>query len=359
MIRLSRAPGRPSRGRSLFVSALAVCASLAPACSSQPQHPSLVSTVSGSGTSGASNAGLGDAGASTSADAGAPTTNDAGAGGQSGETATSPGDDAGSGATSGSRLPPAVCSKIASWSDSVSVQNVSSDLGEILLSMTADELDLAFLRVGLLYVAHRATRSADFEIGDPIGIPASWTVAAGASLSGDGKRLLLSGDGVSKLGELTRSSRTAAFGTTVDTTAFSMVNQDAQYTGKLYAAPAVSPGDDQLFFNSAFPDGGSNVVVSTRKGSEPWSTPSIVSSHELDGDTGMRRLPNSVSSDALTLFYFNEESMQEEARWRDTAVLNSPLYDMMSLGERRGATPNSTCDRLYSEFDSDVVVEKD
>ena len=318
--------------------------------------------MSASGASGTPGAGVGaDAGASADAGAGAPTTNGAGAAGEGGETETGTGDDGfgGTGAGTGPGLAPPVCSKVASWSGRISVGNVSSDLGETLLSVTADELDLAFLRSGLLYVAHRATRSAEFELTDPIAIPGGWTVATGASLSGDGKRLLLSGDGESKLGELTRSSRTAAFGSTVDTTAFSAVNQDALYTGKMYAAPAVSAGDDQLFFNSAFPDGGSNVVVSTRKGSEAWSAPSIVSSPALDGDTGMRRLPSSVSSDALTLFYFNEESMHEEARWRDTAVLNSPLSDMMSLGERRGATPNSSCDRLYSEFDSDVVVEKD
>ncbi|MET0791428.1 MAG: hypothetical protein ABW061_07895, partial [Polyangiaceae bacterium] len=72
-----------------------------------------------------------------------------------------------------------------------------------------------------------------------------------------------------------------------------------------------------------------------------------------------RRLPNSLSADALTLFYFNEESMQEEARWRDTTVPSSLLYDMQSLGERRGATPNAACDRLYSALDGDVVAEKD
>ena len=59
------------------------------------------------------------------------------------------------------------------------------------------------------------------------------------------------------------------------------------------------------------------------------------------------------------MFYFNEESAHEEARFRATSALTSALYDMLSLGERRGATPNSACDRLYSESNSDVVVEKD
>ncbi len=254
---------------------------------------------------------------------------------------------------------PSSCSKTAKWTHAVSVANVSSTADETLLSATPDELDLAFVRDGSLYVAHRAKVSSTFDIGQPVVIPTGWTVRAGASLSADGKRLLLSGDGESKLGELTRSNRGGAFSAEVDTTAFAQVNQDALYTGKIYAFPAVSPGDDQLFYNSAFPSGGSSVVISTRTGEAAWSTPQTVAGGTLDGKSGSRRLPSSVSADARTLFYFNEESMNEEARWRDSALPNSPLYDMLSLGERRGAVPNSACDRLYSESDSDVVVETD
>jgi hypothetical protein len=137
------------------------------------------------------------------------------------------------------------------------------------------------------------------------------------------------------------------------------VNQDAVYTGKLYAYPVVSPGDDQLFFNSTFPLSVSTVVVSTRSGSDAWSAPVKLTSVLLDGESKTRRLPSGVSADARTLFYFNEETMQEEARFRDTPTLQSPLYDMVSLGARRGATPNAACNRLYSSATGDVVVEKD
>jgi hypothetical protein len=337
-----------SPARWLTVSTAAVCVSvvLQPACSSDSKHPSLISTGGGSDSNAGSSAG-GAAGT-------APGTDDAAGG--SGDGNSTPGS---AGSAGAAVTVPAMCSKTATWSGAVTLKGISGPSVETLLSTTPDELDLAFTRDGALYVAHRAQVSDDFEVGAPIVVEAGWAVSNGASLSADGKRLVLAGDGESKLGELTRSSRTTPFEGSVDATAFQQVNHDAVYTGRIYAAPVVSAGDDQLFFNSAYPTGGSTVVVATRKGDGPWSTPTRLASDALDGEIGKRRLPNSVSADTRTLFYFNEESMQEEARWRESAVLSSPLYDMLSLGTRRGATPNSACDRLYSEADSDVVVEKD
>jgi hypothetical protein len=257
-------------------------------------------------------------------------------------------------------IAPSVCSETAKWSGASSVDPVSSAATETLLSVTPDELDLAFLRGTALYVAHRMEAGASFSVGSPITVPSGWSVAQGAALSPDGKRLLLVSDPDQKeLGELTRPSRDSVFGGDVDESAFAAVNQDAIYTGKLYAYPVVSPGDDQLFFNSAFPMGGSTVVVSTRSGSDAWSAPVKLTGVLLDGESKARRLPSGVSADARTLFYFNEETMLEEARFRDTPTIESPLYDMVSLGARQGAAPNAACNRLYSSSTGDVVVEKD
>ena len=211
-----------------------------------------------------------------------------------------------------------------------------------------------------MYVAHRARVSDAFDIGTPVAIPTGWSTAQGASLSADGKRLILVGDPEQyKLGEMTRVTRDAAFAGDVDESAFASVNQSSTYTGKIYAYPVVSARDDQLYFNSAYPDAGSTVVVSTRDADGVWLAPTQLSGVVLDGAVGKRRLPTGVSSDERTLFYFNEETAHEEARFRDTSQQSSPLYDMITLGTRRGAIPNLACDRLYSESNSDVVVEQD
>jgi hypothetical protein len=126
----------------------------------------------------------------------------------------------------------------------------------------------------------------------------------------------------------------------------------------VYAWPTVSAGDDQLFFNSAL-DSDSTIVRSTRTGQNTWNAPRAVNGGSLEGAAGQRRLPSGVSADGRTLFYFNEESAEQEARWRATSDASSPLYDMRSLGKRRGAVPNTACNRLYSEANGDVVVEED
>ena len=326
------------------------------ACSSDASHPAGVSS------GGDEQAGSAHGGTSANAGRGGQTVADGGEGGVFSGGAAGEGGGAGAADVGPGRPPigPSTCSITAKWSGASSVDPVSSAAVETLLSATADELDLAFMRGGALYVAHRAQASAAFSIGSPITIPSGWSIAQGAGLSPDGKRLVLVSDpDQRKLGEMTRASRDGEFSGDVDETAFAGVNEDAIYTGKLYAYPVVSPGDDQLMFNSSFPMAASTVVVSTRSGSDAWSSPVKLTDQLLDGGATTRRLPSGISADARTLFYFNEASMLEEARFRDTPSLGSPLYDMVSLGARRGASPNTACNRLYSSSAGDVVVEED
>jgi hypothetical protein len=335
-----------------------VCLALfaaAGACSSDAKHPAGVSSAGGD------QAGNSHAGTGASAGIAGRAGNASADGGEGGAAADSSGGEAGRADVPTDQPPvtPSACSETAKWSGASSLDPVSSAADEALLSVTADELDLAFQRGTALYVAHRAQASAAFDIGSPIAIPSGWSVAQGAGLSPDGKRLVLVSDpDQRKLGEMTRASRDGVFSGDVDESAFAGVNQDAVYTGRLYAYPAVSPNDDQLFFNSSFPMGASTVVVSTRGTGEAWSAPVKLTSELLDGESKTRRLPSGVSADARTLFYFNEASMLEEARFRDTPSIESPLYDMVSLGARHGASPNTACNRLYSSS-GDVVVEKD
>jgi hypothetical protein len=253
---------------------------------------------------------------------------------------------------------PSTCSETAMWSNATNVASVSTTAGEVLLSVTSDELDLAFLRSGALYVAHRADADGTFTVSAAIAIPDGWTATEGAALSADGKRLILISTDQTMLGEMTRSTRDAAFAGALDESAFTTLNQTSTYSGNIYASPALSPDDLQLFLNSTSPGGGSTIVASTRTASAPWTAPTRVTS-ALDGDAGARRLPTGISADERTLFYFNEGTMNEEARWRDTPQITSALYDMVNLGARRGAQPNAACDRLYSQSSGDVVVEQD
>ena len=346
---------------------LLACASLScafNACSSDSGgHPSLVEDPSGGGDSATGSAGSAGHAGSHVGEAGVAG-DDIGVGGDN------VGGDAGSPplATAGAPpvVGPAACSEKATWGTPSALDAVSTAAEETLLSVTLDELDLAFSRGGALYVAHRANSGSAFGALVPIVLPAGWSAKQGAGLSADGKRLVLVSDDQKKLAELTRATRDQPFSGGVDESAFTAVNQDAVYTGKVYASPVVSGRDDQLIYNSALADlsapytyVSSTVVYSTRAGSSAWSAPRQLQVKVLDGAAAARRLPTGLSADQRTLFYFNEETMQEEGRWRAANSASSPLYDVVSLGMRRGAAPNSACDRLYSGANGDVVVEKD
>lgn len=335
--------------------ALAALSGIASACSSDSAHPSLVGAgeqPSDGGRPSAGGDGSDSAGASGEDNADAGATN---AMGGSGGLPLEPGNVGGQAPSA-----PAVCDIAAHWSSAKDVAGVASGANESLLAVTADELDLAFLRDDQVYVAHRSKRDAAFTVGSAVVMPSGWSASHGAALSADGKRLVLVSDPDRKmLGELTRASRDSQFAGDVDTSAFAVVNQDSLFSGRIYASPTISTGDDQLFFNSAFPDADSTVVASTRNAEGVWSAPRSLSAGVFDGTSEHRRLPTGVAADGRTLFYFNEESGDQEARFRSTNSLDSPLYDMRSLGKRRGATPNAACDRLYSEADGNVVVETD
>jgi hypothetical protein len=340
------------------VAALAFFTCAPAACSSgSDNHPPALDTGGTSAASaGSSGAPAGGGSSANGGDAGETNSSNSGAPGEQG-SAGAPAFESDAGPGRPTPGPPA-CSETAVWMSPTTVANVSTTANEVLLSVTSDELDLAFLRAGALYVAHRTDASGSFTEGSAVSVPSGWTATLGAALSGDGKRLVLVSTDQTMLGELTRSARGAGFTGSIDVTAFSLLNQSTMYSGNIFASPALSPDDGQLFLNSLAPGGGSTVVVAMRSADQSWTSPTRLSS-ALDGEPKMRRLPTGVSADARTLFYFNEATMKEEARWRDEPSLTSPLYDMVDLGTRSGAQPNSACDRLYSQSSGDVIFERD
>ncbi len=340
-----------------WLALLGACASYLACSSDSKDHPPALetggtsATVAGVAGSGGKSAGSGNAG-EAAVEAGASS----GGTGGTGDAGAPPFEsDAGPGRPTPSD--PA-CSETATWSGSTALTGIAVDATQNI-ALTPDELDLAFVHGGALYVAHRAQASESFIVGAAVALPSAWTMLHGFALSSDGKRLVLINDAQTALGELTRGARDAAFAPSIDESAFAIVNQASTYSGNVFSSPVLSADDEQLFLASAAPGGASTVVAAARTGAGAvWSTPTRIGS-ELDGPSGGQRLPTGISADARTLFYFNEETMKEEARWRDEPTLGSPLYDIVDLGTRRGATPNTACNRLYSVAAGSVVLESD
>jgi WD40-like Beta Propeller Repeat len=313
-------------------------------------------------------------GGSSSSDAGSagtrqfPNSTGGGSGGSGGDDAASAGQAGaavadGSGGEAGEQpgtivvVTPGACSETALWMGATPLATVSSG-NESLLSITSDELDIVFLRAGAVYRAHRATPSDSFGVAALVTIPAGYDATIGAALSSDGKTLVLvSSDGQS-FASLSRDSRTVDFGATADPSAFLGLNERSVQTLEHYAAPVLAPDGNSFVFSGFTPgDDGLAVIYESTLSAGEWNMPNNISDSIFSGMPGKRWLPTGLSSDSRTLFYFDEATSKEVARFRDRP--DAPLYDSVDLGTLTGAMPNAKCDRLYYSSAGNVLTDTD
>jgi len=251
---------------------------------------------------------------------------------------------------------PGACSETAAWSGAAPLPVVSTTADEHLLSITADELDIVFVRSGAVYRSHRDASSASFGAPSTVALPTGYVADAGVALSGDGLTLVLvSSDGLS-FGALSRAARSDDFRTSADTSAFLGLNARALQTLEHFAAPVLAPDGKSFVFTGFTPgaDGTSVVYESLWAGSE-WAMPNNISRlATFDGTGDKRPLPTGLSSDSRTLFYFDEATSKEVARFRDRP--DAPLYHAVDLGGLAGAMPNGKCDRIYYSSTGDVLT---
>ena len=339
----------------LLIPAALLC--VAVGCSSDSDSPAAPYSGAGASSGGASggthigthagSGGVAEGGAAVAGDSGA--FDEAGAGG-----------DAGSGSQPGVVVvvTPTTCSETAKWTGAAQVAGVSTASDEKLLSITADELDIVFARGASLFHAHRASAGDTFDAGTEITLPDGYSVAGGASLSGDGKTLLIvQSDGLG-FAALTRDSRSAEFGATADPSAFLALNQRAVQTQERGAAPVYAPSGKSLIFAgySLTPGATARVYESLLSGAA-WAMPEDISEDIFDGTTEKRALPTGLSSDSRTLFYYDEGTSKQAARFRDRP--DAPLYTVVDLGARVGAAPNAACTHIYYTSTGNVLVDSD
>lgn len=348
--------------RSLFM-AVGITLSWGVACSSNSDDhaPTLADggATARSGAGGRSSAGKsGSGGGST--DGGSAGANDGGtagaAGGEGGE---------GGAWDEGMIVPvtPAACSPSAAWASATPLAGISTDANEQLLAITPDELDILFVRDGTPLRAHRELASAAFGPADALTIATGYGVSAGVALSADGMTMVLLGTDEQSFAAVTRTSRTASFDAAPDATAFAGINQRALQTMQHYAAPVLAPDGKTFVFaaftptpEAGFPPGvaGISVVYQSAWTSSGWAMPESISQDLFDGTSAARALPSALASDSRTLFYLDEGSGKQIARFRDRP--DAPLYTVVDLDMRTRAVPDAACDRLYYSSGGDILI---
>jgi len=211
--------------------------------------------------------------------------------------------------------------------------------------------------------AHRATASAEFDAGSTLTIAEGYGVDAGAALSADGKTMVLLATTGQSFAAFTRSSRDMAFDIVPDDSAFIGLNQRAMQTMQHYAAPLLAPDGKTFVFAAFTPEpqtgfsngfAGVSMVYESAWTTSGWAMPDSLSQNLFDGTSAARPLPTGLSNDSRTLFYFEEGSGRELARFRDRP--DAPLYTVVDLDQRIQAAPDAKCERLYYSSGGDVLV---
>ena len=339
-----------------------LCLGVACSSSSDPHAPAVsdggASSQSGSGAGGRKPVG-------TSGGAGTEFGGSAGELSEGGSAGAAAGEGGEGGLEQGMIIPvsPGACSEDSAWASSTPLPGISTAASERLLSITADELDILFLRDGALLTAHRDLARAEFGAAAAVSVAEGFAVDGGAALSTDGKTMVLIAMDGQSFAAFTRPSRTGTFDATPDTTSFTGINQRALQTMQHYAAPGLAPNGKTFVFSgftpepeAGFPSGveGVSVVYESAWTGAGWAMPESISQDLFDGTSSDRALPSGLSSDSRTLFYFDEGSGKQLARFRDRP--DAPLYTVVDLGARDGAAPDARCDRLYYSSDGDVLV---
>lgn len=331
------------------------------ACSSEghPQLPAVSAGTAGrsnqpsaAGTStegGADPRTAGGAGGSpTEAQAGAPSS--AGAGG-----ADEPAGPTGAGGEPGLPLEPCpsdevsapasfpgVCSVAMGWGAGTNVA-VTSGASPTFIAVTPSELTLLWSEpessLPAYFLADR--EAADGAFGDPQELPFTNLVG----VSPDGLRVTVQGsDGT--LAEATRAARGDSFGE-LQPGAYADLDSDAAAHHFVLGDVTISADDRSLYYTARALDTATlyPLRVSRRTGSEPWPVGTVLQACELKAYAEFGPHPTGVSSDGLTLFYFDTARRKPRAAFRASVDADFSWFE--DLSGYAGGQPNAACDRLY------------
>jgi hypothetical protein len=221
-----------------------------------------------------------------------------------------------------------------------------------LIGITPDELTVAWFSAtgaaGRLLVADRDTSVSAF--GAPLEFADN---PAALSLSPDGLRLVVLTGERDALTEVTRAARGDDFDV-LDDTAFSEVNAALKSEGRMPASALVGPDDRTLYYTIvATSDVLHPLFVSSRAGSGPWPAGDEVAACEFDARGPYTRVPTGLSSDGLTLFFFDAAREVARAAFRETE--GDAFSWFIDLPDLLQPQVNAACDRIYYSSSSDFT----
>ena len=248
-----------------------------------------------------------------------------------------------------------VCTTSMTWKAGTAL-SISTSQADLFGAITPDELTIAWMNAaGSGLYADRSKAS------DPFGAPQTLTagVALGrVALSSDGLALIVVLADRSALAQTTRSARGAAFSTTLDKAPFASldplpteIDAGSSPPHGSFADPMLSP-DGQFLYYSQYGVSTLTMCESYRKSGDtsPWGQGRNLLESQLaaPNTSGTRMIPSGMSSDDLTLFYWDGVAQTERVAFRDSALTNNTYKQFVTLGAAyQYAAPTGSCGRIY------------
>jgi hypothetical protein len=165
------------------------------------------------------------------------------------------------------------------------------------------------------------------------------------ALSPDRLRLIILSSDRKRFGQVTRVGIDGKFSDTPDEVPFKELNESVG-EGEMLGDPILVASDTTLYYSrygGALTD---TVFVATRSGpGEAWVIKGPVIDAALAVSGGKRRRPTGMSSDQLTLFFWDETTDTGRVAWR--LNLEAPFEVKTELGARQGAQTTASCFDLY------------
>jgi hypothetical protein len=248
----------------------------------------------------------------------------------------------------------AECKTTETWGTGTLIA-ASTPQSDFFGAVTPDELTIAWMTTaGSVLYADRASTS------DAFGATQTLTAAIAldhVSLSADGLTLVVVKDNRYTLEQSTRTSRSAAFSTTLDASPYG--NLDPPITEfdaggapshGSFSDPMLSP-DGQFLYYSEYGDSVLTMYEAYRAqgDTKPWGEGRNLLETQFGApDTSGKRMhPTGISSDDLTLFYWDDVSSSEHMAFRDDALKDNTYKQFFDIGAHQNAAPVAGCARIY------------
>jgi len=235
--------------------------------------------------------------------------------------------------------------------------------GQSLAAITWDELTMAWTSGDSTsgVVVHYSDRSgrdvaftADMTLPTTLGPFAQDKVV----LTPDGLTMIFASADHKTLRQITRGSRGAAFDETTATSApFSYLMSPGEGgSSRAMADLVLTKSGKYLFFTDLGRTVGTTLMVSAKMSDGKWDMPTAVESTRFHNSGGMRRRPTGYSSDARTLFFYDETTQTTWLAFTDPSSLSFTEF-VPFLPEGSGAMPSDSCDRVYLTIRTKSTVD--